>query len=489
MIPSILLALCLVFATIALFIRVSKALFAFAAVGSTAIFGIALWLGVPALMGAAVVSGNGFWYIDALSALMIILIGFVQWSGMLVSISYLSAELHEGEITPVQSRRYVALLFAFVFSMLLSVISNNLGIMWVALEATTLSTTLLVAFYMREGSLEAAWKYLILCSTGITLGLLGLMITYYAATTGNVLAGLAAMQWTDLALAAHAFSPQLMRIAFAFILVGFGTKVGLVPMHTWLPDAHSRAPAPISAMLSGVLLNAALFAIIRYKILTDTALGGNAWTSAVLLVFGVLSVVVPAAFIIVQHDYKRLLAYSSIEHMGLVVFSLAFGGFGALIALIHMIGHALIKSMLFFGAGNILQRFKSTKFENVQGVMRVLPYTGGLMLAGVFLLLATPPSPLFMSEYLLISRGLFTHPYSLTAVLLALALIAAGFIRFFLPMLFGTPHASHDPRHGEEWGLSHFVMFLHLALACAFGAALWMSGGYVILERIAAIII
>jgi hydrogenase-4 component F len=190
-----------------------------------------------------------------------------------------------------------------------------------------------------------------------------------------------------------------------------------------------------------------------------------------------------------QQDYKRLLAYSSIEHMGLIVFSLAFGAFGAMIAMIHMVGHALIKSMLFFGAGNILQRFKSTKFEHVAGVMKKLPYTGALFLAGVFLLLATPPSALFMSEYLLISRAIFVHPYLIALVLLSLAVIAAGFMRAFMPMLFGEPKEGYNPERGEEWGLSHLAMFLHVVIMCALGAALWSAGAYTIFEHIATIII
>jgi len=201
-----------------------------------------------------------------------------------------------------------------------------------------------------------------------------------------------------------------MQIAFVFILIGYGTKVGLVPMHAWLPDAHSRAPAPISALLSGVLLNAALFSILRYKTLVDITLSNSHWSGQLLLFFGALSCVVPAAFILVQTDYKRLLAYSSIEHMGLTAFLFGLGPVGTFAALIHMIGHALSKSMLFFAAGNIYLAFKSTKFEKVGEVMRVLPYTGAIFLAGVLALLAVPPSPLFLSEYRLFAGAISSHP-------------------------------------------------------------------------------
>ena len=468
--------------------RGARASTRFASAGSTVTFLLSLMIGIPAIIGNAQVSGFSFWYVDALSGLMVLLVGTMQWTATLVSSAYLAEELSEGEIHESQVNRYFALLHLFVFSMLLTAVSNNLGVMWVALEATTLTTTLLVAFYAREGSLEAAWKYLILCSTGITLGLLGLMVTYYGAVSGGALHGMSGMQWTDLSAAAHLFSPKLLKIAFAFVLIGFGTKVGIVPMHTWLPDAHSRAPAPISALLSGVLLNAALFAVLRYRALVDGALGSTTWTSMLFLALGALTVAVPAAFIIAQRDYKRFLAYSSIEHMGLIVFSLGLGAVGAVAAVIHMAGHALLKSMLFFGAGNILLRFKSTKFENVAGVMRTLPYTGGFFLAGTFLLLAAPPSPLFLSEYLIVSRAIMAHPYLTLVVLIALAVIAAGFLRFLMPLLFGAPKEGHEPVEGETWNRSHSAMLVHLLLVLVFGMLVWNSGVYALVGHVASVI-
>ena len=489
-----LLILCLVMALVPVLGRSVTALSVLALGLSTVVFGVGVYSSVPILFGAPAMLQGGLWYIDAFSALMLLLIVFVQWTGTLSSVSYLKTEFEEGAITLAQVRRYYMLLGLFVLSMIATVVSNNLGFMWVALEATTLATTLLVAFYNKPGSLEAGWKYLILCSTGISLGLVGLLCTYYAGFMVDFSTGLSAIDWTHLYEIAPTLSPELMRVAFAFILIGFGTKVGLVPMHAWLPDAHSRAPSPISGMLSGVLLNAALFSIIRYKMIVDSSLGSTAWTNDLLLWFGVLSCVVPAAFILLQTDYKRLLAYSSIEHMGIMAFSIGIGGVGIIAAIIHMIGHAVIKSMLFFGAGNMVLRFKSTKFTRVHDVMRVMPYTGGFFLFGVLALLAVPPSPLFMSEYLMISRGILEHPFALLIVLIALAVVFAGFVRLIMPMLYSKQPISAGEMSipeeiGEHWTFTHAALSLHLILIFVLGIFLWSVPGQLLLINIAQVIL
>jgi hydrogenase-4 component F len=282
--------------------------------------------------------------------------------------------------------------------------------------------------------------------------------------------------------------PELSRIAFALILVGFGTKVGIVPMHTWLPDAHSRAPSPISGLLSGVLLNAALFAVIRYKSIVDGSLGTSDFTNGLFLVFGALTVLVPAAFIVMQHDYKRLLAYSSIEHMGLILIASGLGALGAVAAIIHMAGHALIKSMLFFGAGNVLLRFKSTKFEHVSGVMKVLPFSGALMLAGIFFLLAAPPSPIFMSEYLIVLAAVAEAPLVAICGLISLVIIAGGFLFAFMPFFFNAPHDGYNPEKGERWNLSHTAMLIHVIIVILIGCGLFLGYGDPFLKNVAEII-
>ena len=476
-----------------LFARTERGAAGLAALGASAVFLLGLITGVTALLGHPGLEAFA-WYLDPLSGLLVLLVTFVGWTASLASVSYLGTETAEGVVSLAQVRRYAALSALFVCSMLGVVLSDNLGLMWVALEATTLTTALLVAFYARKGSLEAAWKYLILCSTGIALGLMGVILVYAAVSTTG-LSGFSALGFSELLTLAPHLPHSLMRLAFAFVLVGYGTKVGLVPMHAWLPDAHSSAPAPISGMLSGILLSTALFALLRFKALTDLSLGATGYTEGLLLAFGLLTTVVSALFVLVQLDYKRLLAYSSIEHMGLTTFALGLGAPGAIVAVLHLAGHALAKPMLFFGAGNVVLRFKSTKFERVQGVMRVLPRTGGFLLLGLLALLAVPPSPLFMSEYLLAVRALSTHPVAFLFIALALALVLAGFARAFLPFLFARPHAE-EPAPGthageglEKWNSAHTAMALHAVVLVGFGCLLFTGLAAPLVARIAASII
>lgn len=445
---------------------------------------LAFAVSVPVLAGGTTVEFAMF-RVDGLAALLIALVGFVQFTATLVSAPYLREEFHEKAVTIRQMRLYHAMLQLFVLSMMLALASNNIGVMWIALEATTLATTMLVAFYRSAKSLEAAWKYIVLCSVGISLGLLGVLLVFYAASSTGLGAEANALSWTMLGSVARGFSPSIMRWAFAFIFIGYGAKVGLVPMHTWLPDAHGRTPSPISGMLSGVLLNVALFAILRFKGLTDLALGSSDWTNGFFLVFGAMSFILPAAFIVIQRNYKRLLAYSSVEHMGFIVFCIGLGPIGAVAAVAHLIGHALTKSMLFFASGNILLRWKSTKFKNVGPVVQALPYTGTLFLLGLLALLATPPSPMFLSEYLGFSGAITLHPWLALGMLLAGTVIFAGMIRNVVPMLYGK-HADHVEGPVERWDLTHTAMALHLILLVALGVAFLTTAGQARLATFAA---
>lgn len=456
---------------------------------STGVLGLSLWVSVPVLFGASLGKSGGIFYLDAFGALLLLLVGAIQWTAMLVSRPYLHEELHEGTIALRDMRLYYVLFFFFICTMFLTLVANNIGLMWVALEGTTLATTILVAFYTKEGSLEAAWKYILLCSVGISLGLLGVLFVFYAAIQGGSLEGIYALSWSSLRLSAATLPPAVMRLAFVFIFIGYGTKVGLMPMHTWLPDAHGRTPSPISGLLSGVLLNIALFAIVRYKSIVDVSLGDTAWTNTFFLVFGALSFALPAAFILVQRNYKRLLAYSSIEHMGFSVLLFGLGVPGMVAGFIHLIGHSITKSFLFFGTGNILLRWKSTKFENVSSVMTVLPYTGSLFVLGLLALLAVPPSPLFLSEYMGFMRLFTLHPLLAGVLLLSGAVIFAGFIRNMMPMLYAKPSEStaHLLKHGpERWNTSHTAMLLHLVALGVLGVVFLRPEAYAFLEKMAA---
>lgn len=456
---------------------------------STIVLALGLLVGVPPLLGQPAVV-EGLWYVDALSGIFVVLVALVQWSASLASRSYLMHEVAEGVVDATHVRRYYMLMALFVLTMFTTVVSDNLGVLWIALEGATLATTFLVAFYGRPASLEAAWKYLIICSTGIALGFMALLVLYVAVTGQGAVTGLAALQWTTL-MQAGGLPADMLRVVFALALIGYGTKMGLAPMHTWLPDAYGNTPAPITALLSGALSNVALFTLLRYKALVDLSLGSSLYADGLLIFFGVLTLLVAAAFILTQGDYKRLFAYSSIEHMGFAVFSIGLGALGVVAAVIELVGHALAKSMLFFGAGNVRLRYKSTKFARVSGVYRTLPYTGGLLIVGILALLAVPPSPLFMSEYFAIAAALPAHPYALSLALLSLVVILAGFARSLVPFLSGDAHADEEGVAvvvGERWNASHTAMTLHVVLLLALFAGLLSGTLLPVVERVAALI-
>lgn len=486
MIIFLLLAVCVASALAAFFAPREARLFGSALAFSSVIGLLGAWGSLSVLFSHTQTIWHGWGYVDQFAALLLLIISFVQWTATLVSLPYMREELHEKVIEFKQARWYFSLLPLFVLSMVLTVTSNNLGIMWVALEGTTLATTILVAFYTKGGSLEAAWKYIVLCSVGITLGLLGILLVFHAAILSGQFSAADGVTWTALRHLAANLDPVIMRWAFVFIFIGYGAKVGLVPMHTWLPDAHGRTPSPISGMLSGVLLNVALFAILRFKFLVDPSQISSAWTNKFFLVFGALSFALPAAFIVMQKNYKRLLAYSSIEHMGLIVFSIGLGALGMMAAMINLIGHALAKSLLFFGTGNLLLHFKSTKFERVSDVLHRLPLTGGFFLFGLLALLAVPPSPLFLGEYLAFVQGFAVYPWLTIGLLLAGAVIFAGMIQRIMPMLCLSPDATNTPSatRAERWNLSHTAMALHACALLVVGIALFFPATQTWLERL-----
>lgn len=455
-------------------------------VGSTFVMVLSLVGAWPTLFHGSQDFLNGTWHVDPFAAFLVLLVGIIQWTATLVSLPYIQEEFHEKKITFTQARLYFLLVPLFVFSMILTLIVNNIGLMWVALEGTTLATTMLVAFYTTEGSLEAAWKYIILCSAGISLGLLGVLLMFYAAVSSGHLPDVNALTWTSLHAVATQLPPQIVRWAFIFIFIGYGAKVGLVPLHTWLPDAHGRTPSPISALLSGVLLNIALFAILRYRAIVDLSLGSSTWTNGFFLIFGTMSFLLPAAFILTQKNYKRLLAYSSIEHMGFMVFCFAFGLPGAVAALVHMLGHAFTKSLLFFGAGNILLRWKSTKIDHVGRVMKYLSYTGTFFLLGLLILLAIPPSPLFLSEYWGLMAAVHTHPVFVVLLLVVGTVIFAGMMRQIIPLLYAPRNEDVDQTlPGEKWNLSHAAMLIHVCILGAVGVGLLLPPARLFLESLA----
>jgi hydrogenase-4 component F len=399
---------------------------------------------------------EGALFMDSLSAYMLLIVSFMVFIGAVYSVGYMAHEFEEKQFGLGRLRFYYTFLHIFIFTMMLVCVSNNLGIMWIAIEATTLASAFLVGFYNRDTSIEAAWKYIIICSVGITLALLGIILAY--ASSVNVVGESSnALDWTTLRSIAGSLDKDLLRMAFILVLVGYGTKVGLAPMHTWLPDAHSQAPTPISALLSGVLLNCAMYGILRFHIISTEALGPG-FSGSLLLLFGVVSMVIAAAFIIIARDIKRLLAYSSIEHMGIIAIGFGLGGpFGVFGALLHMLNHSLAKSLLFFGAGNVLLKLKTKVMEEVRGLGQHMAATAVLLFIGMLALAGSPPFGLFISELSILYAAVTQGQVLVAAMyLLLLAIIFAALLWHFGSMIFGTP-AEEIPR-GEVSRLNIWVM-------------------------------
>jgi len=376
--------------------------------------------------------------IDALGMVVLLTVAVVGFASSFYSIGYLRGEVKKGIVGFRRVKQYFVLFHLFLLAMFYAIVTVNPILMWIAIEATTLSTAFLISFYNKPTAMEAAWKYLIINSIGLLLGFLGTLLFF------TPLSDIADtfVTWRALQQASAAgMNPLLVKIAFLFVLIGYGTKAGLAPMHTWLPDAHSKAPSPISAMLSGALLNCALLAILKFKSITDAVLG-PAFSQNLMIFFGIISIAIPAFIIIVQKNFKRLFAYSSVEHMGIITLGFGFGGFGSFAALLHMVYHSLAKSILFFSAGNVLLKYGSTKIAKVSGVLAALPITGKVLIAAFLAITGVPPFGLFLTEIYILTAGIASHPFTVVIALLMLALIFIGFLRFIAAMVFGkTPES------------------------------------------------
>lgn len=373
-----------------------------------------------------------YFSVDALGAILVMMIAVIGLAASTYSLFYLREENAKGIIGFSRVRQYYILLHLFLLAMFCAVATANPTLMWIATEATTLSTAFLISYYNEPSAMEAAWKYLIINSVGLLLGFLGTLLYLSPVKEGGL------VSWQAILSNTESFDPALAKTAFVFVLIGYGTKAGLVPMHTWLPDAHSKAPVPISSLLSGVLLNVSFFAILRFKAITDPVVG-PAFTQNLLMFFGLTSIALPAFMIYIQRNYKRLLAYSSIENMGIIALGFGAGGIGAYAALLHMLYHALAKSILFLSAGNIFLKYSSTKMENIKGIMKTLPLTGILFFGGVLALGGIPPSGIFMTKIYLLSAVIHQSPFTAFAALFSFILLFAGMLRHVVSMSFGEP--------------------------------------------------
>ena len=373
---------------------------------------------------------------DALTSFFLVNIGIVFLLVVIYSVGYLR-HIPEGRFS--SPRWFYMLLFLFLFTMVAVYLSANLGLLWICVEATTLASALLVGFYNTEGAVEAGWKYLIVCTVGIALALFGTITMYLAAVRSGVPPD-SALDWAALMAAAPGFkgAADLVKIAFIFVTVGYGTKIGLVPMHSWLPDAHAEAPSPISAMLSAALLNCAMYALLRFDSITSRAIGGG-FGHTLLIVFGSLSIVVAAFLMVVQRDLKRLLAYSSIEHMGIIAVGVGLGGvFGLYGALLHAFNHSIAKALLFFTSGNVRENFSTLRMERIRGMARSLPWTSGALVMGSLAIVGLPPFGLFVSEFFILMAAFSTRHYEIAALILISLSVAFGALLYhFQGMLTG----------------------------------------------------
>ncbi len=433
---------------------------------------------IAASIAAPVFALNNAFFMDALSGYVMGLVIFLSLASAIYSISYLEHELEAGLINPRGVRTYYGLFHLFIFTMLLVTMANNLAVMWIGIEATTIVSALLIGlgFHKRPLAVEAAWKYIILCTVGITFALLGTFIAYYASTA--VIGAEGALNWTVLRGVAHKLNPETMKLAFIFVLVGYGTKAGLAPVHNWLPDAHSQAPSPISALLSGILLNTAFYGIMRFVSIVEPSTGGS-FTGNLLIIFGLVSIGISAIFILVQDNYKRLLAYSSIEHMGIISLGIGIGGpMGTYGALLHILNHALSKPLMFFASGKIQARFGSTNIANVSGVLSSMPLLGALTFIGALSLSGTPPFNIFVSEFTVLKAAADRGMWPVVVIFLFFVVIVFyGVLSGFGKMLFGQTADSpiaHTQQHSAgvfNFGnvLSSAVMILMALSIIAMG--------------------
>jgi hydrogenase-4 component F len=383
---------------------------------------------------------NALLYADALSSLVILVVSGSAFATALYSTSYLRVQLRLGAIETKHVRLYYSLFNVFLFTMMTVLLSNNLGFLWIGTEASTLSTAFLVAFYEKEHSLEAAWKYIVICSVGIALALFGIILTYYSAlaVVGNISN---ALNWSVLITIAPKLDPAIIKLAFIFILVGFGTKAGIAPFHTWKPDAYGEAPAPISALMAGGLVNVALYSLLRFYAIVTKAVGTE-FTSHLFLFFGLFSMAIAVPFILLQKDSKRLLAYSSVEHVGIIIFAVGLASplayFGALL---HMVNNAIAKLVLFLTTGNLRLAYHSKLIGRISGAFKIVPATALFYIIGIFAITGWPPFGPFISEFTIATAG-FANGNSIPVVLflLIVAVIFIGFIYYGSRMVFGEPH-------------------------------------------------
>ena len=408
-----------------------------------------LTLVVAAFAGSDIFALGEWFHLDGLSALFLGLIAVIAPCTGVYSLPYVAHDVAEGKLGPSQVKQYYAFFSLFVFSMILAVTSNNIIMMWVSVEATTLSTVFLVGVYRTKLALEAAWKYVIVCTAGVAFGLFGTLLVY--ANAADIMADPhQAVFWTAILPNAPFMDRSLMMIAFVFAAIGFGTKAGLFPMHTWLPDAHSEAPSPVSALLSGVLLKCAILIVLRFYILTAANVGAT-FPQTVMMILGVLSVCYAAFEVYKQNDLKRKLAYSSCENVGLIAVCFGIGGpLGIIAGLVHCVAHGLTKALMFCLSGNVMMKYHTRDLAKISGIISVAPVTGVLFAAGCLALAGFPPFAMFVSEMFMVLAGVAAEVWwAVALVLVALVVVIMALVR----MITGSARArGREARRRARFG-------------------------------------
>ncbi|MBS0598404.1 MAG: hydrogenase 4 subunit F [Proteobacteria bacterium] len=431
---------------------------------SAATFLASIALTVRVIADGPLLVGREQFFVDPFNVFLVALTAFIGLTTALFSRPYMRIEADHGRLSPARLRLYHSMFQMFMFTMLLALLTNNLGLLWVAMEAATLSTVLLVSLYRTPASLEAAWKYFILCGVGIAQALFGTILLYFAAEKVLGAEGTTALLWTHLDAVKGQLQPTVLALAFVFLLVGYGTKVGLAPLHNWLPDAHAEGPTPVSAVLSGLLLNVALYAVVRCKVLVDGAVHGGL-AGHLLMGFGLLSVVLSSLFLWRQKDIKRLFGYSSIEHMGIITFAFGMGGpIANFAALLHMTVHSLTKSAIFFTVGHAAQKAGTQTMDAIRGLIGSSPTIGWGLMLGTLAILGMPPFGVFASEFLILTTAMREHPWATLPLLLALGIAFAAIFTRVQAMVFGQGTTQRLPQSPAL-----LPVFAHMAMVLCLG--------------------
>jgi hydrogenase-4 component F len=433
-----------------------------------------LWLAMNVLNRGAILSADRAFLIDPFNVYLIVLTAFVGLTTSIFSAPYMAHEKEIGKLTDQRLKLYYSMYQGFMLAMYLVLTTNNMGVMWVAMEGATLATVLLVSLYRTPESIEAAWKYFILCGVGIAQALFGTILLYYAAVqVGDVENSLL---WSVLYTHADKLNPEVLQIAFVFMLIGYGTKIGLVPLHNWLPDAHSEGPTPMSAVLSGLLLNDALYAVVRNKMLVDGATR-SAMAGYLMMGFGMLSFLVAAFFLHRQKDIKRMFSYSSIEHMGMMTFAFGIGSpLATFAALLHMTVHSLTKSAIFVTVGHAAQVAGTQSIDNIRGLIKTQPSIGWGLLIGTIAIAGFPPFGVFTSEFLVLLSTMHSYPWLTPLLLLGIGIAFAGLFRHIHPMVYGDKPEGQMPVKANLWPVMiHLALVLWLGLSIPGFLANWFS--------------